>query len=125
MKPMSLNQLKQIASDMFSYILLGCPNFPKGTRTTTKTAFEELIGLIDAIIQRTKSEEARQWLGICLQEIQKSYESYEDGNISDGKKLIQQAEEHFNNGVSKKPIESRFIADEKGASRDTKGGFPD
>jgi hypothetical protein len=99
---MSLSQLKQRASDRFSYILLGCPNFPPATGTTTTTAFEKLISFIDILIERTKSEESKQLLRICLQEINKSWRSYNDGNIAEGRKLIQQAEKYFDSAFSDK-----------------------
>jgi hypothetical protein len=124
MKPMSLSQLKQRASDRFSYILIGCPNFPPATGTTTKTPFEKLTDFIDAVIEQTKSEEGQQWLRICLDEINTSWKSYEKGNLTEGRRLIAQAEEHFNNAFSKKPIEAKFIADESGASLDNEKGFP-
>ena|SRR5580700_2196993 len=125
MKPMAFSELKSRASDRFSYILVFCPNFPPATGTTTKTAFEKLIGFLDAIMEQTKSEEAKQWLRVCLQEVRQSWKSYEDGNLSEGRKLIQRAKQHFKNAFSKKPIAPRFSAGESGAALDNESGFPD
>jgi hypothetical protein len=116
MKAMTLSELKSRAKDRFSYILIGCPNFPPATGTTTKSAFEKQIGFIEAILERTKGDEAKQWLRICLQEVRQSWKYYEDGKLHKGAEMIQQAEEHFNNAFSKKPIEARFIAGKFGAT---------
>jgi hypothetical protein len=120
-----LSEIKSEAKDMFSYILVFCPNFPPATGATTKTTFEKQIGFIEAILERTKGDEAKQWLRICLQEVRQSWKSYEDGNLVKGKDLIQQAEKHFKNAFSKKPIEARFVAGESGAAFDSEKGFPE
>jgi hypothetical protein len=116
MKSMKFSELKNGASDRFSSILLFCPNWPPLAQTSTTEKFTQLIGFIDTIVEHTKSNEAKQWLRICLQEVRQSWKSYEDGNLLKGKDLIQQAEEHFENAFSKKPIEARFIAGRSGAT---------
>jgi hypothetical protein len=83
-----------------------------------------MIDLINAILEQIKGDEAKQWLRVSLQEIRKSWRSYEEGNLTEGRKLILQAREHFSNAFSKKPIEARFIGDESGASFDNEKGFP-
>jgi hypothetical protein len=127
MKTMAFSQTKQRASDGFSFILAFCPNkWPsilKGMNTAK--AFEQLITYIDSIMEQIKNEESKQWLRICLQEIRQSWKNYDDGNLPEGKKLIQRAEEHFNNVFSKKPVEARFTAGESGAAADKKSGFPE
>jgi len=84
-----------------------------------------MIDLINAISDQIKSDEAKQWLKICLQEVRESWKQYEDGNLTQGRKLIQRARDHFNNAFSKKPIEPRFVAGESGAALDKESGFPD
>ena len=123
MKAMAFNELKSEAGDRFSYILVFCPNFPPATGTTTKKAFEKLIDLIDAITEQTKSEDSKQWLRVCLQEVRQSWKNYDDGNQTEGRKLIQRAEEYFKSALSKKPIEARFVAGESGAALDSEKGF--
>ena len=124
MKTMTYGELKRRASDRFSYILLGCPNFPSGTGTTTQSAFEKQVGFIESIIEKTKSEEAKQWLRVCLQEVRQSWKAYEAGSLPKGKRLIQVAEAHFNNAFTKKPIEPRFIVASSGKALDADNGFP-
>jgi hypothetical protein len=124
MKTITYSELKSDVKDRFSYILVFCPNFPPATGATTKTAFEKLIGSIDAITQQTKNEEAKQWLRLCLQEVRASWKSYEEGDIHKGAKQIQQARRYFSNALSKKPMEPRFIAGESGAALDDQSGFP-
>jgi hypothetical protein len=124
MKTKTFGELKSEARGRFSYILVFCPNFPPATRATTKTAFEKLISLIDAVLEQTKNDEAKQWLRVCLLEVRASWKQYEDGNRSEGCKLIQCAETYFDNAFSKKPIEPRFIARETGGPWDTEKGFP-
>ena len=121
---MTLSEIKSEARDLFSYILLGCPNFPAGTGSTTTKEFEKLLSLVDAIMERTKRDQGKQLLRICFQEIRQSWKYYEDGKLHEGKHMIQQAEEHFISAVSKKPIEARFIAGESGAALDSEKGFP-
>ena len=123
MKPTSLSQLKQRASDRFGYILLGCPNFPPATGTTTKTAFEKLIAFINEILERNKSEETKKWLQVCLQEINSSWKNYDNGDISEGRKLIQQAKGHFDDAFSAKRMDARFLGRESGAAFDTENGL--
>ena len=125
MKPLTLSEIKSRARDRFSYILIFCPNFPPATRTTTRSAFEKQIGFIEAILEQTKSEESKQWLRVCLQEVRESWKTYEAGNISGGRKLIQRAEEHFKNAFSKKPIQARFVAGEAGVVLDNDRDFPE
>lgn len=124
MKIKTVSEIKSEARDLFSYILIGCPNFPMGTGSTTAKEFAKLIDYIDAIRERTKSEDAKQWLRICLQEVRLSWKHYDDNNLKGGREMIQQAEEHFKNALSKKPIEARFVTDESGAAQDSDSGFP-
>ena len=125
MKKLTLTELKSEARDRFSYILVFCPNFPSGTKATTKTSFEKLIELIDAIVEQTKGEEAKQWLTVCLQEVRESWKYYDDGNIKDGRKTIQRAEEHFQNAFARKTTEARFVAGETDSAFDNENGFPE
>jgi hypothetical protein len=117
------SELKSEARDLFSYILVFCPNFPHYTKSTTKKEFENMIGLIDVISQQTKSDEARQWLKLCLQEVRQSWGYYDDGKQHEGASAIQQAEEYFRNAFSKKPIAARFVVGETGAAQDSDKGF--
>jgi hypothetical protein len=80
--------------------------------------------LIDAITDHTRGDQPKQWLKICLQEVKQSWKSYEDGDITGGRKLIQRAEKHYDNAFSGKPIEERFIAGESDAALDSQSGFP-
>jgi hypothetical protein len=125
MKKVSVEANKGKASDSFSYILVFCPNFPPATRSTTKKAFEDLINQIDVIMRGSCKETTKQWLRICLTDIRQSWKSYDEGNIREGRKLIQRAEEHFNNAFSKKSMEARFVGQERGAALDNNAGFPE
>jgi hypothetical protein len=124
---MKFGQLKQKASDGFSFILVFGPNnWPsilKGMNTAK--AFEQLISLIDSVMQQLKNEESRQWLRICLQETRQSWKNYDEGKLTEGRKLIQRAKGYFDNALSKKPIEARFIVGESGGASDEKNGFPE
>ena len=124
MKTMTYGELKSRARDRFSYILLGCPNFPPSTGTTTWSAFEKQVGFIDSMIEQTESEEGKQWLRVCLQEVRQSWKAYEVGDLSKGRKLIQLAKEHFDNAFVKKPIAPRFIVGDSGSASDADKGFP-
>ena len=121
---MTLNRIKAETRDLFSYILLGCPNFPKGTGSTTEKEFETLLMSISAIMERTKDENSRQWLRVCHKAAEQSWRHYEAGNLKTGRETIQQAEEYFDNAMSRKPIEARFITGESGAALDSEKGFP-
>ena len=124
MKAKTFNELKGEARDKFSFILICCPNWhPSLKQISTAKVFSDMIDLINTISEQTKSDDARQWLQVCLQEVRQSWKSYEDGNLVKGKGLIQQAEEHFKNAFSKKPIEARFVAGESGAAFDSEKGF--
>jgi len=124
MKAITFSEIKKRASDRFSYILVFCPKFPPYTRATTKTAFEKLIALIDSIMEQVVEQDSKQWLRICLQEIRQSWKDYDEGNLTEGRKLIQRAKGHFDDAFSRKPIEPRFIVGQSGAVFDEKNGFP-
>jgi hypothetical protein len=125
MKTKTFSELKSEARDMFSFILISCPNWhPSLKQISTTKVFNDIIDLINAISEQTKGDDARQWLRVCLQEVRQSWKSYEDGNLKEGRKLIQRAEEHFKNAFSKKPVEARFVAGETGAAINSDCGFP-
>ena len=124
MKPKSLAELKRKASDIFSFILLSCPDFPEETKTTIAREFDELTELILAAADAVSSEGAKQWLKISLQEVQQSRRQYEVNDQKLGMDLIQRAEEHFKNAFSKKASTARFTVGEGGATHDTSSGFP-
>ena len=65
-------------------------------QTPTKK-FEELRSIIGEIRDRTKSDGAKRWLNISLQEITQSEDHYEKGKREMGQDVIQRAEEHFRN----------------------------
>ena len=124
MNPTTLGEIKGEARDLFSYILLGCPDFPATTGSTTAKEFEILISLVEATVERTKHDQGKQCLRICLQEIRQSQKNYEGGRLHEGAHAIQEAREHFNNAFSKKPIAARFVVGESGAALDGGRGFP-
>jgi hypothetical protein len=121
---LTISQLQRRARDRFSYILVFCPNFPPATRTTTETAFGKIIDFIEEIMERTGNDQAKEWLRLSLEEIRKSHKSYEEGRLSEGRKLIQLARDYYDNAISKKPIETKFFAGESGPALDTEKGFP-
>jgi len=75
-------------------------------------------------MEQKKSDRAKQWLRVCLQEVRHSWKHYEDGNFREGRKLTQRAKEYFKNAFSKKPIEARFVAGQTSAALDSDSGFP-
>jgi hypothetical protein len=124
MKPKDLSEIKKEAKDMFSFILISCPDWhPLLKEMTTAKAFNHMIDLLNIVLEKAKADNAKQWLRICLQELRTSWKHYEDGNLKAGRETIQQAEEYFNNAISKKPIEARFVSGESGAALDSKKGF--
>ena len=126
MKTKTLSELKSDANDKFSFILIYCPNWPSYLKQiSTAKVFNDMIDLINAISEQTKGDDAKQWLRVCLQEVRQSWKYYEHGELHEGADMIQQAEEHFKNAFSKKPIEARFIAGESGGAFDSEKGFPE
>jgi len=124
MKAKTFSEIKSEARDMFSFILISCPDWhPLLKEMTTAKVFNDMIDLLMALLERTKTDEAKQWLRICLQEVRQSGKHYEEGDLKGGRKVIQQAEEHFENAFSKKPIVARFVAGDSGAALDSEKGF--
>jgi hypothetical protein len=121
---MELAEMRTRVSEIFSAILVFCPDFPPAAETSMTIKFRQLTEFIDAILERTRGEDAKQWLRICLDEVRQSLRYYEQGDQKMGRELIQRAEEHFNNTFSKKAIGPRFIVGESGPARDTDAGFP-
>jgi hypothetical protein len=113
---------KDKASDLFSYILVNCPNFPPSTGSTIAKEFGILMSLLDTLFKNARNDDAKQWLGVCQQEVRQSWKSYDDGNVKDGKKLIQIAKGHFDNAFSNKPTAARFIVNKSGSTSDENSG---
>jgi hypothetical protein len=121
---MTLNELKSRANEVFSSIILFCPDFPPAAQTNTTKKFEQLTGIIDAVLEKVRSDDAKQWLRVCLQEIRQAQRHYEGGDRGGGMDLMQRAEEHFNQAFSKKETAPRFLVGDGGAAQDTDKGFP-
>jgi hypothetical protein len=121
---MKIGELKSTVEEVFSSIVVFCPNFPPMAQTNTAKKFEQLTNLVDAVLERMQTGHAKQWLRICLQEIQQSWKHYEQGDRKQGRYLIQRAEEHFKNAFSKKQTTARFVVGESGEAQDADTGFP-
>lgn len=124
MNTMKLNQLKQKANDIFSFIVVSCPNFPPETKTTTAREFDELTELVQSVMEGIRSDDAKQWLRICLQEVAQSRKHYEDGDRKQGRYVIQRAAEHFKQAFAKKVVAARFVVGSSGPALDNDSGFP-
>ncbi len=121
---MTLGELRGRATELFSSILVFCPNFPPAAHTTTAKKFEELEDVIRAVLERTRSQDGKHWLRVSQQEVQESRKFYEGGDRKKGRQKIQRAEEHFGNAFAKKEIAPRFIAGSSGPAQDVDAGFP-
>jgi len=122
---MSAAELRSRTRDIFSYILLSCPNFPECNKTSIDKEFGELTEGVIQIMESVRSEEAKQWLRLCLSEIRKAKEHYTSGDRSAGMGVLQLAEEHFDNAFSRKSTAPRFIVGESGPAQDSDSGFPE
>ncbi len=107
---MILAELKAGAKEVFSSIIVFCPDFPPAVQTSAPKKFEQLTSIIDRVSEKMRSDEARQCLRNCLQEVQQAQKSYEDGDRKKGKDLMQRAEEHFKQAFAKKAKAARFVA---------------
>lgn len=124
MNTMTLAELKGRANEAFSSIILFCPDFPPAAQTSAPKKFEQLISIIDCVSEKVRSDDARQWLRVCLQEVQQARKSYEDGDRNKGKDLMQRAEEHFQRALARKAKAARFVAGQSGPAVDSDSGFP-
>jgi hypothetical protein len=124
MSEMTPSEIKAKAKDIFSFILVFCPEFPTGTNTNIAREFDQLTELVGAALQKLKSEDAKQWLKICIQELRNSRTHYEKGDRKMGMDMIQRAQEHFENAFSRTPSTARFVAGESGPVADKDSGFP-
>jgi len=121
---MTLSELITRANEVFSSIILFCPDFPDAAQTNTAKKFGQLTNLIETVIQKINNEDATKFLRISLQEIQKSRRLYEEGRTDKGRDLIQKAEEHFKSAVTKRSSVPRFVAGASRAAQDADSGFP-
>src|SRR6266487_2367391 len=124
MNKMRLSELRRKATDIFSFILVSCPDFPPETKTTTAREFDELTELIQGVMEGIRRDDGKRCMRICLQEVQHSRKHYEAGDRKQGRYVIQRAEEHFKNAFSKKESTARFGVGESGAALDAESGFP-
>lgn len=121
---MTISKLRNEAIEAFGFILVFCPDFPKNIKTTVAAEFDGLFTIVDAVMEKSANDEDKQWLRICRQEVQESRNYYEAGNRDKGMELIQRAQEHFKNTLSKKNTAPRFVTGESGAAQDSDSGFP-
>lgn len=121
---MTLSELRNRGNEVFSSIIIFCPDFPPAAQTTTGKKFEQLTAIIDRVLEKVRSDDAKKWLQICLQEAQQSRKHYEEGDRRRGVDLIQRAEEHFKQAFSKEQTAPRFVVGEQGSVQDTDAGFP-
>src|ERR1700743_3019738 len=105
---MKLGELKNRASEVFSSIIVFCPDFPPAAQTSAVKKFDQLTDVVDRAMEKVRNVDAKQWLRICLREIQESQKSYQDGDHRKGKDLMQRAEQHFKQAFAKKRITARF-----------------
>ncbi len=124
MNTTTLAELKSRASEVFSSIIVFCPDFPPAAQTSAPKKFEQLTDIINRLSEKVRSDDGKQWLRICLQEIQQAWKAYEDDDRKKGKDLMQRAEEHFKNAFSKNPPTARFIVGDSGTTLDETSGFP-
>lgn len=122
---MTIAEIKTRANEVFSSIIVFCPDFPAAAQTNTAKKFGQLIDLINEALEKLKSNDARQWTRICLQEVQEAQRHYESGDSKKGRNLTQRAEEHFLFAFSGKRTSACFIAGAPGAAADTDSGFPE
>jgi hypothetical protein len=124
MSNVSLNELTARAKEVFSSIILFCPNFPAAAKTNSAKKFDQLIEFVNAVFKKTSDEDAKKWIRLSLKEILEARAFYEQGATKEGCHLMQTAEEHFTNGIARKSRKPRFIAGESGAASDADSGFP-
>lgn len=124
MNRMTLRELKNRANEVFSSIIVFCPDFPPEAQTSTQKKFDQLTKIVGAVLERTRNDDSKQWLRVCLQEIDQSRNHYEAGDRKQGRYVIQHAEEHFKDAISKKQTAPRFVVGESGATQDADTGFP-
>ena len=124
MSTMTLAELKARAVEVFSSIIVFCPNFPAAAQTNTEKKFEQLIAILDSVSGKVRGEDAKQWLRICLSEVQQSRKHYDAGGRKKGMDLMQRAQEHFKQAFSQKPKVARFVAGLAGPTIDSENGFP-
>jgi hypothetical protein len=124
MKLLTIAELKGRASEVFSSIIVFCPNFPPAAQTNAAKKFEQLNGIIDRALEMVRCDDARQWLRICLEEIEQSRKHYEEGDRKKGMDLIQRAEQHFKQAFATKGKAVRFVAGPSGPALDSDSGFP-
>jgi hypothetical protein len=103
--------------DHFSYILLQGLDYPTTMGQTLDAVFTGLLSGIDVCIREARQEDSRRLLQIARQEAEQALKRYAAGDLHGGSDLLQQAEAHFEVGVSGKKIRATFVAGPTGIAR--------
>jgi len=89
--------------DMFSFVLLGAPEF-KGTPVKYSFALgdvmESLRAGVTAISKQIVNPRAKEMLLKCIEEIHRTQKLFEDGNLSEAYREIQIARDLFREGAN-------------------------
>ena len=84
--------------DWFATVMLWGPDFkkmPVSYTVTPEMMFDALLQAIENLSRRTKKAEAQALFSECIEQMRKTQELYRAGQVREGKRQIQIAEETF------------------------------
>jgi hypothetical protein len=102
---------------LFSYILLGAPDFPAEDETDVDKEIARLLEQLAGLREHIQDVERRDWIDLAMGEVKQARRLFQAGDESVGKRELTAAEEHFKSWVARTRAEPAFVVDPDGKAR--------
>jgi hypothetical protein len=120
----NLKNLYRNATDFITFVKLDAPDFAPEDGLSCEKAIARITRYLSDIREIERNETARQWLTLCVQDVNKAEKLFTEKHDSDARKALDSARTYLINASIKKTMEPTFIAKETGETQDLSSGFP-
>jgi hypothetical protein len=96
--------------DELSYIVIYAPNFPAEDKTSIEQEMEHVLAGVAQLLQKARQAHSKQLLVLAAQELAQANEAFRSGDSKNGRRLIQEGEEHIREALRPRPRKPSFIA---------------
>jgi hypothetical protein len=102
---------------LFSYILLGAPDFPEEDETDSEKETTGLLARLAELREQIQDLERRRWIDLTIGEVEEARQLFRAGDVFAAKRQLTSAEEHFKSWVERSRADPAFIVDSDGNAR--------
>lgn len=102
---------------LFSYILLGAPDFPEEDQTDSEKETTGLLTRLAELRERVQDVERRRWIDLAIGEVEEARQLFRAGDEIAAKRQLTSAEEHFKSWIDRVRADPAFIVDPDGTAR--------